>query len=75
MDWKPKFPNQVFVYFNCKTTLIETIKEIYGDLFVYEGNRAIVLDLSKAIPLAELRHCISLSLRYHKIKNLPLLGI
>jgi len=75
IDWKPKYPNNFFVYFNCKTSLIETIKEIYGNLFVYEGNRALVFELSKKLPLPELKHCISLSLRYHKLKNLPLLGI
>lgn len=74
IDWKAKSPNEIFVYFNCKTSLVETIKEIYGDLFTYQGNRALVLELSKTIPLAELKHCISLTLRYHKIKNLPLLG-
>jgi hypothetical protein len=75
MDWKPKNPNQISVYFNCKTTLVETFKEIFGDVFRYEGNREIVLLLSEELPLAELKICISLSLRYHKIKSLPLLGM
>lgn len=75
IDWKPKFPNQIFVYFNCKTTLVETFKEIFGDFFYYEGNRAIVFDASKKIPLTELKLCISVALRYHKVKNLPLLGM
>ncbi|MEH6578173.1 MAG: DUF1801 domain-containing protein [Amphritea sp.] len=74
MDWKPKYPDQYFIYFNCKTRLIETFKEMYGSLFTYEGNRAIVFKISERVPLAELKHCISLSLRYHKIKHLPLLG-
>jgi hypothetical protein len=75
IDWKPKFPNQLSIYFNCKTTLIETFKEVFGDVFKYEGNREIVLMLSEKIPLSELKICISLSLRYHKIKKLPLLGM
>jgi len=74
MDWKPKSPDQYAIYFNCKTTLIETIKEVYGDIFRYEGNRAIVFSLKEKLPVPELKACISLSLRYHQIKHLPLLG-
>ncbi len=74
VDWKPKFPNHYFVFFHCQTRLIETFREIYGNLFTYEGKRAIVLTISEEVPLQELKHCISLSLRYHKLKHLPLLG-
>lgn len=73
-DWKPKNPEQYAVYFNCKTSLIETFKELYGDVFTYEGNRAIVFGLEDTLPEKQLRHCISMSLRYKKIKHLPLLG-
>ncbi|MCG8425896.1 MAG: DUF1801 domain-containing protein [Chromatiales bacterium] len=74
VDWKPKHPHQYAIYFNCKTTLIETFKEVYGDLFQYEGNRAILFQLSDHVPEAALKHCISMALRYHRIKHLPLLG-
>jgi len=74
-DWKRKYKDQYCIYFNCKTTLVETFKEIYGDTFTYDGNRALVFSTSNNnIPLTELSHCISMSLRYHKIKHLPLLG-
>lgn len=74
IDWKPKFPDSCFVYFQCQTRLVETFREIYGDVFEYEGKRAIVLSLGREVPLRELKHCISLSLRYHSLKQLPLLG-
>ena len=74
IDWKPKFPDKVFVFFQCQTRLIETFKEIYGDIFEYEGKRAIVLSMKENIPAQELKHCIYLSLQYHKLKHLPLLG-
>ncbi|MEW6989130.1 DUF1801 domain-containing protein [Colwelliaceae bacterium 6441] len=73
-DWKAKSPEQYCVYFNCKTTLIETFKEIYGDIFTYEANRAIVFQLGDTVPVKELSHCISMSLHYKKIKHLTLLG-
>jgi len=73
-DWKAKYPDRYYLYFNCKTSLIETFREVYGNTFSYEGNRAIVFNTSQILPLKELSHCISMSLRYKKIKHLDLLG-
>jgi hypothetical protein len=47
---------------------------VYGDTFTYEGNRGIIFKTNQDVPLAELGHCISMSLRYKKIKHLNLLG-
>ncbi len=74
IGWKPKLPDKGFIFFHCQTKLIETFKEVYGDIFEYEGKRAIILDMSKDISTPELKHCIYLSLQYHKLKHLPLLG-
>jgi len=74
IGWRSKSPDKCFVFFHCQTTLIETFKEIYGDLFSFEGKRAIVLDRSKPGFPQELEHCIGLALQYHKLKHLPLLG-
>ncbi|PKF60740.1 hypothetical protein CW745_12755 [Psychromonas sp. psych-6C06] len=73
-DWKSKYPDQFCIYFNCKTSLIDTFKELYGDVFIFEGKRALVFNLNADVPWEPLKHCLSLSLRYHKIKHLPLLG-
>ena len=75
MDWKKSKPDQYAMYFNCKTKLIDTIKERYKDEFKYEGNRAIVFHKNDTIPVNELKHCILLALTYHSIKNLPMLGV
>jgi hypothetical protein len=73
-DWKTKYPEKYCIYFNCKTSLIETFKEVYGDTFTYEGNRAIVFQINETVPLKEFTHCLSMSLRYKNIKHLSLLG-
>ena len=73
-DYKYKAPQHFGIYFNCKTKLIETFKELYGDTFVYQGNRALLFRLNQPLPSKELSHCVSLALRYKKIKHLPLLG-
>ena len=75
LDWKSQRSESVSVYFNCKTTLVETFREIYPGFFQFVGNRELVLLLSDRMPLHELKVCISLSLRYHTIKHLPFLGM
>ncbi len=74
MDWKAKAPNQYAMYFNCNTSLIGTFKDVYGDVFTFEGDRAIVFGETEELPFTELKHCISLALTYHRVKHLPLLG-
>jgi len=75
MDWKSKNPGHYAMYFHCKTRLIDTFKEVYGDQFDFEGNRAILFDVHNKVPVEALKHCISLSLTYHRRKHLPLLGL
>lgn len=74
IDWKSHTPDRYFVYFHCRTTLIETFKELYQDIFQFDGNRAISFSISDELPERELKHCLSMALRYHQIKHLPLLG-
>ena len=74
MDWKEKKPEQYAIYFKCTSKLVPTFKAIYKAKFTYEGNRAIIFKLNDKLPERELKHCISMALTYHKIKDLPLLG-
>ena len=74
IDWKSKHPDQVSIYFNCNTVLIETFKELYSDTLNFKGNREIVFYISEQLPMTKLKSCLSMSLRYHLIKNLDLLG-
>ncbi len=75
LAWKKSAPNQYAMYFNCKTKLVDTFKEIYRDAFKYEGNRAIVFEIADEIIVEELKHCIELALTYHHRKHLPMLGV
>ncbi|EIV8646458.1 TPA: DUF1801 domain-containing protein [Vibrio parahaemolyticus] len=74
IDWKLKSPNSYYVFFNCQTKLVDTFRELYGDELVFQGNRAIVLSLSKPLPETIIKSCLELALTYHERKNLPLLG-
>ncbi len=75
LAWRKSLPGKYGIYFNCKTQLIETFKELYSDIFTFEGSRAILFGLDDTLPLEQLKHCIELSLRYHSIKHLPMLGV
>ena len=75
MDWKSKSPDQYAMYFHCKSRLVDTFKELYGDRLKFEDNRAIVFQVDDEVPAEELKHCIALSLTYHSRKHLPMLGV
>ena len=75
MDWKPSAPDQYAMYFHCKTKLLDTFKELYGNTLKFEGNRAIVFHKNDGIPIVQVKHCILLSLTYHNRKYLPMLGV
>lgn len=65
MDWKPKSPEKIAVYFNCNTTLVDSFRSLFPKDFEFEGNRAIVLRANQRLPKKELSFCIAASLTYH----------
>jgi len=75
IDWKSKTPNQYAMYFKCTSRLVETFKMIFKNKFNFEGNRALVFQMEDDIPKDELKNCIKAALSYHKVKQLPTLGI
>jgi len=75
IDWKPKSPDNYYLFFNCNTKLVDTFRELYGDVLSLQGNRAITLSLSESLPVGVIRHCVELGFTYQKRKHLPLLGV
>jgi hypothetical protein len=59
-------PSQYALYFNCKTTLVDTFRSLFPVELRYEGNRAIVLDAGQAPPLDALSFCLQAALTYHR---------
>ena len=68
IDWKPRAPEVCGVYFNCQTDLVERFRTLFADEFAFEGNRAVLMDLSKPLPASALRLCIAAALTYHGVK-------
>lgn len=67
--WKASRPDEYAMYFNCKTTLVESFRTLFPDEFRYEGNRAIVFGVTDIIPTNTLNHCITAALTYHSRKH------
>jgi Domain of unknown function (DU1801) len=57
------------VYFNCNTSLVDTFRSLFPGTFRFEGNRALVFDLTDTLPKKELAFCIAMSLTYHLKKS------
>ncbi|MFW5836278.1 MAG: DUF1801 domain-containing protein [bacterium] len=74
IDWKEDTPDRYYMFFHCRSRLVETFKVLYDGVFEFEDNRAIVFRREAEIPEGPLRHCISMALLYHKVKHLRLLG-
>jgi Domain of unknown function (DU1801) len=60
------------IYFHCQTRLVDSFKEMFGDLFRYDGNRALHFGPGDKLPRAELAHCIAAALTYHQRRRTPL---
>jgi len=72
IDWRKARPSEYAMYFNCKTTLVETFKTLFPREFEFEGNRAIVFKASEAVPTDSLAFCVAAALTYHlshEVKN------
>jgi hypothetical protein len=54
------------LYVNCKTSLVESYRHLYPDVFRFEGARELRFDAASPPPQEPLRHCIALALTYHR---------
>lgn len=70
IDWKPKNPDQIAMYVNCNTTLVNTFRTLFVNELEFEGNRAIIIPTGKPIPKKQLMICIKMALRYHLDKSI-----
>ncbi|KFL26721.1 hypothetical protein JP74_11540 [Devosia sp. 17-2-E-8] len=59
-------PDAGAVLLNCKTSLIETFRASFADIFAFEGNRAIIVPMTVPLPRAPLALCLRAALTYHR---------
>lgn len=66
LGWHLAAEQSCAVLFNCRTTLVEEFREQFPETFVYERNRAILLDASQPLPKEALAVCLARTLTYHR---------
>jgi len=53
------------LYVHCQTSLVGQWRDLYTGALKFDGNRAILFDVSQPLPGDPLRHCIAMALTYH----------
>lgn len=48
----------------CHTTLVGSFRDLFGDVFTYDGNRVLAFTVGTPRPEAELRACVAMALTY-----------
>ena len=66
LGWNPSTDRSCAVLVNCRTTLVDSYREQFPDVFGFEKNRAILLDPAEPLPVDELSACLELALTYHQ---------
>jgi hypothetical protein len=69
LGWRGSAPEHCAVYFHCQTALIGTFRTLFAGEFTFEGNRALLLELSDPLPEEPLAACIAMALTYHRDKR------
>ena len=69
MDWKPKAPDRVSLYFNCRTTLVESFSSMFPNDFEFDRRRAVHVGIQGRMPRDALAVCMAAALTYHLHKR------
>ncbi len=69
IGWKKSAPSRYGLYFHCQTSLVETFRAQFSDAFVFEGNRAMVFEVTAPLSSEPLAMCIAAALTYHRKKK------
>lgn len=69
LGWKASAPDRLAIYFNCRTTLVDTFRTLFPELR-FAGNRAILFRADEPVPEDAVKECVRLALTYHRDKHL-----
>ena len=68
--WSEKRPEIIGMYCQCTSLLIPSIKNTFGNAFLYDGNRGVLLDKNGLWDEEKIKQIMIAALRYHKVKHL-----
>ena len=63
--WSQKRPKAFGIFLNCRTNLVDTMRDLYPDAFTYHGTRGLLTPLASELPREPLDHVVRMALRYH----------
>ena len=66
LGWFRSSDHECAVLFNCRSSLVDDFRERCPGVFIYERNRAILLDAREPLPKAQLSACLGMALTYHR---------
>ncbi len=69
LSWSQKTPDRLEMLVHCQTTLVEAWRHRFGDLFDYDGTRAVHISLEKHLPEEALHIMAVMALTYHQRKG------
>jgi hypothetical protein len=69
LSWSAKSPDRVEFLVHCQTTLVEAWRHWFGDLFDYDGTRAVHIPLGQPLPEEALHIMAMMALTYHQKKG------
>lgn len=65
IDANAKTAGNCALYVHCGTDLVSRWRELYDELLEFEGNRAVIFETGKPIPIEAVKHIIAMALTYH----------
>jgi hypothetical protein len=68
LGWPKTHPDRAAIYFNCKTSLVSTFRDLFSESLTFVGNRAILIPVQGPFAEAELALSISMALTYKRSK-------
>jgi hypothetical protein len=66
---RPSSKHDYAMFFICNTNLVERFKALFGDVFSYDGKRALLFSVGEDLPQEELQECVAMALTYHLGKS------
>lgn len=57
---------RVAMHFICHTGLVERFRELYPDVFDYQGKRSILIEPGRPLDEQALSHCVAMAMTYHR---------
>lgn len=67
--WKASNPDEIGLYVNCQTTLVEQFRDQFANVFRFEGNRGVFLPCIGRLPTNEVASLVGSVLTYHRNKK------